>query len=125
MVPRPGARGKVSRGFAVCLLATATLVASGCGGKKGTGEIPPSETYDPGTSSYTPPPGSEAQRTREMDAKKAEMDRIAQEAKMGEMTPEQMEQAYRDYERERIEMNQASEGSAPPVEAADYPPPPR
>src|SRR5262249_7089562 len=49
----------------------------GCSGKMGSDQVPASETYDPGNPqpSYSPPPPSEAQRTRQMDAKQAEMNK--------------------------------------------------
>ena len=121
---RPAA---MAAALALGALALGLLVA-GCG-KKVHNDPPASELYDPGPPSNhtSPPPQTESQRTREMEAKQAEMNRIAEEARSGQMTPEQVEQAYKDYERQRLEMNQISERNAPPpadAPVADYPPPP-
>lgn len=120
--------GRIPARLQGALLAVA-LVATGCSGKKGNAEIPASEAYDPGPpSTMDAPPPSEAQRSREMNAKQAEMNRKLEEAKTGDLTPEQIEQAYRDYERERLELNQMADTTAPPPADApaadDYPPPP-
>ena len=113
------------------LLAPVVLatLSAGCAVKKIDRDVPTTENYDPGPpTEYTPPPSS---KTQEMDAKKVEMDKLAAEARTGTMTPEEMEQAYKDFERDRQELNRISDAGTPappdpPAEApaGDYPPPP-
>jgi hypothetical protein len=75
-----------------------------------------------------PPPGSEAARTAEMEERQAEMNRKLEDAKASWLSQEELDQAYRDYEAERLELNRAAEGAPPAPDeasaAADYPPPP-
>lgn len=111
------------------LLAAAALATLGCDVRKGTADQPSTQSYDPGppSSSYSPPPPSEAGRTREMEAKQEEMNRKLEAARAGGMTPEEIERAYQEYERDRLELNQMAETAAPPpadAPVADYPPPP-
>ena len=126
------------RAARVALPALALLCAFGCGAKKGGEQRPASESYDAASSpdgtaaAPAPPPVSEGQRTREMQAKQAEMDQKLEDAKASGMTPEEAEKAYQQYERDRQELNKMSDTAAPPPAdappadppAGDYPPPP-
>lgn len=107
-------------------LGAAALAASGCDVRKGTSDQPSTQSYDPGppSSSYSPPPPSEAGRAREMEAKQEEMNRKLEAARAGGMTPEEIERAYQEYERERLELNQMAESAAPPPADAPVDPPP-
>ena len=75
-----------------------------------------------------PAPPSESARTAEMAERQAEMNRKLEDAKASGLSQEELEQAYRDYEAERLELNRAAEGAPPAPDeataAADYPPPP-
>lgn len=111
------------------MLLIAILLTLGCNVKQESSSVPASEVYDPGPpSSADTPPRSEAQRTREMEAKQSELNRRLEAAKAGGMTPAEIEQAYQEYERERIELNQMAEATealpGDASEAVDYPPPP-
>ena len=115
--------------FASMALLSAALLVLACNGKMGGSAPPPSETYDPGPVPVSSaPPASESQRTREMEAKQADLNQKAEAARTGTMTPEEIEQAYKDYEQERADLNRVGEAAAPPPAdappAGDYPPPP-
>lgn len=67
---------------------------------------------------------SEAERTREMATRAAEMERELAAAQAGGATGEDAVGAWEKYEAERAELNRQGEGAAAPAEGDSYEPPP-
>lgn len=72
-------------------------------------------------------PMTEAARSQAMQNMAVEMNQGLEQAQAGDPTQQESEQAYQEFERQRLEMNRLAEGradSATASDAADYPPPP-
>jgi hypothetical protein len=108
------------------LLGTVVVSFGACGG----GQAPPpadGSSTSQESGSYVEPAGgsvSEAERTREMEARAAEMERGLAEARAAGASGEDAVEAWEKYEAERAELNRTAAGESAPAENEPYSPPP-
>jgi hypothetical protein len=110
------------------MLLVAALVALGaCGGGKAPAPPPGGSSTSRESGSYGEAAGgsvSEAERTREMEARAAEMERGLAEAQAAGASGEDAVEAWEKYEAERAELNRTAAGEGAPAESEPYSPPP-
>jgi len=84
---------------------------------------PAAEGYDPSASATTAPPYTEADRTYQMEQGAADLNQQFADAQEGNLSPEEAEQAYQEFEKKRLELNRIGEQGS--QGGGSYPPPPR
>jgi len=114
-------------GIAIVGLAAAALVA-GCGGR--LERTPRADGEAASAAAETPPVedeedfASEAERTRAMEQRAAELEQSLQQAMAEAATEEERARAYEEFEQGRLELNEMAESESTDDSEDAYPPPP-